>query len=125
MAYKVPPQYQVDFSKCPACYWSDSAKMSYLQRRIIVYSIMYYEHDDSCVSDKYYDGISRQLVELMEKSSWEEFRKTTYYYCMYDFDGSTGFHLYNRLTKYDKDYLTNIADHVHELWKKDGKPEFK
>lgn len=125
MLYEFPPQFQVDFSKPPACYWSDSAKMSYLQRRIIVYSIMYYEHSESCVSDKFYDGISHQLVNMAERVGWEEYRKTTYYYCMYDFDASTGFHLYSRLTKYDKDYLTNIAGHVYESWKKAGKPQCK
>ena len=37
---------------------------------------------------------------------------------MYDFDGSTGFDIPSRLTKYDREYLTNIAAHVHKLWKK-------
>lgn len=107
----------IDFSKCPCIYWSDSTKISYLQRRIIVYSIMYYEHDESCVSDAYYDSISRQLVALQRACDPAEFRKSTYYYCMYDFDGSTGFHIFSRLTKYDKEYLTNIAAHVHESWR--------
>ena len=107
----------IDFSKCPCIYWSDSTKISYLQRRIIVYSIMYYEHDESCVSDRYYDSISHQLVDLMKTCDPEELRRSTYYYCMYDFDGSTGFHIFSRLTKYDKEYLTNIAAHVHKSWK--------
>ena len=47
----------IDFSKMPCIYWSDSTKISYLQRRIIVYSIMYYEQNESCVPDKYYDSI--------------------------------------------------------------------
>lgn len=110
----------MDFSKPPACYWSESTKISYLQRRIIVYSIMYYEHDESCVSDKYYDSISRQLVKLKNKYP-KAFRESTYYYCFYDFDGSTGFHLYSRLTKYDKRYLTQIAYNVHKSWVDHGK----
>ena len=109
---------KVDFSKCPFIYWSDSTKISYLQRRIIVYSIMYYEHDESCVTDAYYDGISRQLVALMNQCSFEEFRKSTYYYAMYDFDGSTGFDIPSRLTKEDKEYLTHIASIVHEHWER-------
>lgn len=107
----------IDFSKCPCIYWSDSTKISYLQRRIIVYSIMYYEHDESCVSDAYYDSISRQLVALQRACDPAEFRKSTYYYAMYDFDGSTGFDIPSRLTKYDREYLTNIAAHVHKSWK--------
>lgn len=105
----------IDFSKC--IYWSDSTKISYLQRRIIVYSIMYYEHNESCISDYEYDSISHQLVEMMNECDFEELRKSTYYYAMHDFDGSTGFHIYSRLTKYDQEYLTHIAGNVHKQWK--------
>ncbi len=115
----------IDFSKMPCIYWSDSTKISYLQRRIIVYSIMYYEHNESCVSDSYYDSISHQLVKLMKECKPEELRKSTYYYCMHDFDGSTGFHIYGRLTKYDKEYLSHIAAIVHESWVREGKKELK
>ena len=51
----------------------------------------------------------------MEQASEEELETTDYWYCMYDFDGSTGFHLYDRLTKYDKRYLTKIAQYVLSL----------
>ena len=115
----------IDFSKMPCIYWSDATKISYLQRRIIVYSIMYYEHNESCVPDSVYDSISRQLVELMRKCDPEELKKSTYYYCMHDFDGSTGFHIYSRLTKYDKEYLSHIASIVHESWTKDNKKEVR
>ena len=107
----------IDFSKMPCVYWSDSTKVSYLQRRIIVYSIMYYEHDESCVSDAYYDGLSRQLVALQKACDIKEFKKSAYYYAMYDFDGSTGFDIPSRLTKHDREYLTNIASHVYSQWK--------
>ena len=119
--YKWPSQYQVDFSKPPACYWSNTAKMDYLQRRIIVYSIMYYDRSESCVSDKYYDGISHQLVDMMEGYGREEYRKTTYYYAMYDFNASTGFNIPGRLTEHDRAYLTDIATRVYEQWVRDGK----
>lgn len=109
----------IDFSKCPCIYWSDSAKISYLQRRIIVYSIMYYEFDESCVPDSVYDSISHQLVKLQKEASQEEFRKSTYYYAMHDFDGSTGFDIPSRLTKYDYKYLSHIAAVVHDQWKRD------
>lgn len=107
----------IDFSKMPCVYWSDSTKVSYLQRRIIVYSIMYYEHDESCVSDAYYDSLSRQLVALQKTCDIKEFKKSAYYYAMYDFDGSTGFDIPSRLTKHDREYLTNIASHVYNQWK--------
>lgn len=123
--YEWPSIYQVDFSKPPVCYWSNSAKMSCLQRRIIVYSIMYYEHDESCVSDKHYDGISYQLVDMMKEYGWKEYRKTTYYYAMHDFNASTGFNIPSRLTKYDRNYLTQIAQQVHQQWVNDGKKIYK
>ena len=107
----------IDFSKMPCIYWSDSTKISYLQRRIIIYSIMYYEQNESCVSDKYYDDISKQLVDLQNSCNEDDFKKSTYYYAMYDFDGSTGFDIPSRLTKEDYNYLTIIASHVHKQWK--------
>ena len=115
----------IDFSKCPCIYWSNTTKISYLQRRIIVYSIMYYEHDESCVSDAEYDSISHQLVALQKQATQEEFKKSTYYYAMHDFDGSTGFDIPSRLTKKDRNYLTHIAAIVHEQWVRDTKGEIR
>jgi hypothetical protein len=77
---------------------------------------MYYEHNESCITDKEYDSISQQLVELQKQTSKEEFEKSTYYYAMHDFDGSTGFDIPSRLTKKDRDYLTDIAHIVHKQW---------
>lgn len=107
----------VDFSKCPCLYWSDVAKISYLQRRIIIYSIMYYEFDESCVSDFEYDSISHQLVKLQKQVSEKEFKKSTYYYAMYDFDGSTGFYISSRLTDEDRIYLERVASDIYYQWK--------
>lgn len=107
----------IDLSKLPCKYWSDSAKISYLQRRIIVWSIMYYEHDESCVPDHVYDSVSYQLVELQSNTSKEEFEKSTYYYAMHDFDGSTGFDIPSRLTKEDYEYLNRLANIIHKQWK--------
>lgn len=113
----------IDFSECPCIYWSDVTKISYLQRRIIVYSIMYYENDESCVSDAYYDSISRQLVELQKSCSIADFKKSKYYYAMHDFDGSTGFDIPSRLTKEDREYLTQLAYVIHERWARETKTE--
>lgn len=109
----------IDFSKMPCVYWSNSTKISYLQRRIIVWSIMYYEFNESCVPDSLYDSVSHQLVKLQKQTSKEEFEKSTYYYAMHDFDGSTGFDIPSRLTKEDREYLTNIARIVHDQWMRD------
>lgn len=109
----------INFNSCPAIYWSNSTKISYLQRRIIVHSILYYEADRSVISDKQFDDLCHQLVQLQSEVDFAEFRKSTYYYAMHDFDGSTGFNIYGRLTKYDREYLSQIAMQVYDSWQKD------
>lgn len=108
---------KLNLNKLPIKYWSTKTIISYLQRRIIVYSIMYYELNESCISDKDYDSLSHQLIELMKSTPKEICRESQYWYCMYDFDGTTGFDLPDRLTKSDKEYLTNIANHVLKMWR--------
>lgn len=108
----------IDFSKMPCVYWSNSTKISYLQRRIIVWSIMYYEYDESCVPDSVYDSVSHQLVELQKQTSLEEFKKSRYYYAMHDFDGSTGFDIPSRLTEKDREYLRFLATIIHDQWRR-------
>lgn len=115
MHQKVPSE-GINFDRMPCIYWSDAMKMSLLQRRIIVHSILYYECDESVISDKQYDALSKQLVNLMKQSP-EQLKRTQYYYCMYDFDGSTGFDLRSRLTTKDNEYLTKIALSVLHSYK--------
>lgn len=98
----------------PYIYWSLQTKVSALQRQIIVHSIIYYHLNSSVISDREFDRLSKELVQLMESGD-KALQKTDYWYCMYDFDGSTGFHLYDRLTEYDKQYLTKIARYVLSL----------
>jgi hypothetical protein len=97
-------------------YWSEVLKASALQRWIIVNSILYYEMDKIIVDDKRFDENARQLVSIMKTLSKEEMKRTDYYYCMYDFDGSTGFYLYSRLNKLDKIKLSDIANRVYKLY---------
>lgn len=111
----------IDFSKAPCIYWSNTTKISYLQRRIIIYSIMYYEYDKSYISDAQYDSISRQLVMLQKQASKEEVRASTYYYAMHDFDGTTGFDIPSRLTKEDRKHLDKIIVMINEQYERDMK----
>ena len=101
----------------PVKYWDMTTIISWLQRRIIVYSIMYYEMNESCITDKSFDELSHQLVELMNSNPQEVLEQTTYWYAMYDFDGSTGFDIPDRLTKSDREYLTTIASHVQKQYR--------
>lgn len=109
----------IRFDTMPSVYWDVSAKIGYLQRRIIVYSIMYYECNESCITDAQYDGISRQLADMMRSASTADLQRTRYYYAMHDFDGSTGFDIPHRLTPEDYEYCRNIAMHVLEQWRKE------
>ena len=115
----------IDFSHVPAKYWSDVTKMNYVQRRVIVASIQYYVIGEGIIPDAVYDGISHQLVQMMEEYSEETCKRSQYWYCMHDFDGSTGFDLYSRLNKRDKDYLMKIAEHVMAAYKIKGKEDSK
>ena len=76
---------------------------------------MYYELNDSCISDKDFDELSKQLLEL-KKANPEEYKKTKYYYVLNDFDGSTGFYIPDKLNKQDKEHLTNISRYVLKLY---------
>ena len=89
--------------------WDNTTRISYLQRRVIVHSILYYEISTSIISDIQFDVMSRQLVALMQSSTKEECEKSTYWYCMSNFDASTGFYIYSKLNTHDKIYLRHIA----------------
>lgn len=102
---------RVNFKNPPSCYWSDKVKMSYIQRRIIVYSILYYKDGVSLIPDNDFDELSKQLVEMAKRSP-EEYKKTRYYYCMHDFDGSTGFDLFSKLNVEDKQHLNLISQNL-------------
>lgn len=104
--------FKITFDKPPYIYWSDITKVDVLQRCVIVHSIIYYHLNESCITDKEYDYMCQQLVELQRQLTDNQFRKTMYYYCMFDFDGSTGFDLYDRLIPYDKQLLTRVANNV-------------
>lgn len=99
----------INFNVMPSIYWSDVTKISYLQRMIIIWSIMYYELNESCVPDKFYDSVAYQLVELQNKVSEEALKKTEYHYVMSDFDATTGFDIPSRLSESDREYLTHLA----------------
>lgn len=113
----------IDFSKPPCCYWSESAKMSNLQRRILLHSIMYYGLNVSVVSDYDYDEMCYQLVEMQNEASQKECEKSMYWYAFYDFDGHTGFHLSSRLKMEDFEFLKALAHEVYDSWLKNTTPE--
>ena len=91
--------------------WNAITCINYLQRKIILNSIAYYKYDKSFVSDSYFDEISHQLVQMQKDFTGNLEADTEYGYMMYDFDGSTGFDLPDRLFPHDKEYLIQITEH--------------
>ena len=95
-----------EFPKC----WDLRTKINFLQRKILLNSILYYEYNKNKISDHFYDELCEQLVKLQEEYSMNnDILDTMYGYVYYDFDGSTGYHLYNRLTNEDKKILDVIT----------------
>ena len=89
--------------------WDKITCIDFLQRKIILNAIAYYELDSPRLYDREYDELSSQLVELQKDI---DIQKTQYGYVMYDFDGTTGFDLYDRLNEKDKRYLMQLARYI-------------
>lgn len=84
-----------------------------MQRVILIHSYLYYEKDNPIWSDRKFDEISKQLVREQSEQTEQWVRnKTQYGYAFYDFDGSTGFHLWDRLNRKDKRRISNIAERI-------------
>ena len=101
-------------SSLPTKYWNIKTRIEYIQRRVIIFSIMYYNMSESCITDKQFDCISKQLVEYMNTTNKKILEKTKYWYVLNDFDGTTGFDLPYRLNEKDKRYLTTIAQCISQ-----------
>lgn len=99
----------IDFNQMPFVYWNESTKISYLQRQVIVHSLLYYELNESVISDKDFDDLSRQLVKMQRDAPKDDLRNSQYYYCLKDFDGSTGFYIKSKLNENDRERLFGIA----------------
>lgn len=91
-------------------YWTDKLKIDFLQRVILIHSFLYYEADDNIWTDKQFDEVSKQLAGLQNKHTEPWIRNNTQYgYVFYDFDGTTGFHLWERLNTLDRTKILVIA----------------
>ena len=66
------------------------------QRRlqVLVHSAVYYEFDETVVSDETFDRWSQELVELLEK--YPDAYSDEYDYYFRDWDGSSGYHFPHR-----------------------------
>lgn len=107
----------INFDIVPQKYYSKKEQLNILERHIIIHSILYYELSENVIEDFQFDKLCKQMLKMSNEYQ-EDFLKTQYYYVFKDFDGCTGFYIYDRLNKKDKKYLTKIANHVLYLYKK-------
>lgn len=100
-----------DFEKLPFVYWDDTTKASFLQRAMLIHSALYYELSYPVISDGQFDHIMGQLCDIRSKMGERNYQKTEYYYCFKDFEGITGYYLYDALRMEDRkkiDILCNV-----------------
>ena len=109
---------EIDVNKMPFIYWDYLSIVDYIQRFIIIHSIIYYELNENVISDKDFDNVSKLLLKLREENE-EVYKKSQYYYVFNDFDGTTGFYIYDTLNAKDKEYLTKLANYVLRICNKE------
>lgn len=87
--------------------WDEVTCISHLQRKILYYSILYYEYDISLIDDQEYDRLAHGLAKAMKEC--DDDNLTKYYYIFYDYEGSTGYYLVDRLTGEDKEVIMSLV----------------
>ena len=92
-------------------------QISFLERYIILHSIIYYHLNSNVISDKKYDEYAKYLEKLIKLNN-KEFKESQYYYAFTDYSSATGFDLYDKLNGYDKKYLMHLATKVMQDSKK-------
>lgn len=87
-------------------------RIDFLQRYILVHSYIYYELNDSVISDREYDKKSKELTKY--KNEYPDLWKKSMYYKQFgdDYNGSTGFTLYHDLSEHQKNIIESIAYNV-------------
>lgn len=88
-------------------YFTDQSKLDLLARWLIVHSIIYYELNDSVVSDAMFDNNCKQYVALA-KANPQAKKLSAYGNIMKGFDGSTGFDLYTRCKKVNREVANKL-----------------
>lgn len=86
-------------------------KISFKQRQILIHSYIYYNLNKNLISDQTYDHLSYSLVDLM-KQHLDEFKNSEYSEIFKDFDGTSGFGLYEALNDNQKEMIEVIAHYL-------------
>ena len=96
-------------------YWKMIQKISFMQRVILIHSYLYYQLDNSVISDKEFDDACKQYLTLVENANSIDLMYTDYFYAFKDFDGNTGFDLIYKLNKEDRNKIQTIANQIIRL----------
>jgi len=89
-------------------------KIDWATRDIIILSVVYYELNDTIVSDIVYDKRLKYLCNLVNNNR-DIIDKCYYYNVLKDIDPSTGFDLSDKLDIKHREYLTHLASHCIKL----------
>lgn len=86
--------------------------INFLQRYIIVHSYIYYHLNDIIISDREYDLKSKELTRY--KNEYPELWLNSMYYEQFgdDYNGSTGFTLYDDLDEHQKEIVRSIVNSI-------------
>lgn len=95
-------------------YLSKVDRIELLQKWILIHSYLYYELDWNLVPDSKYDQNSLQLAKMIDKYPAEH-KKSTYYYVFKDFDGSSGFGLFQKLNSIHEDMVKRHALYIKRV----------
>jgi len=76
-------------------------KINLLERWILFHSYLYYEKNESIVSDNVYDKNAHMLYKAIVKYP-KAFKASRYYKFFKDYDGNTGMQLINKIKKSNK-----------------------
>lgn len=94
-------------------YWTGIMKIEYLQSVVVINSFLYYENDKNVMSDREFDKVAKKLCKMQRRYSQDWIKQYTKFgYCMHDFDGNSGFDLWDRLTDKDKEKVKFIVKDV-------------
>lgn len=102
--------------------WTTVDKLNRIQRMVLLHSIIYYDLNESVISDADFNKWARLLAKkTLQYKDKPIFRKTMYWYVFEDYtDGSTGFDLSHKLKKKDYNYLYTLATHVIQRYKENS-----
>lgn len=91
--------------------------INYLQRYLIIHSVIYYEYNDNVIDDRLYDAKAKELVKL--KNDNPDLWKQSDYYKQYgdDYNGSTGFTLFHDLDDHQKQIILAIINSIYRMKK--------